>query len=248
MDIVLIAAGLAVFGWLLMVVHRQGIRKQLPWFAFYVLWEVLVQCEQLVTWLISHRLYFALYWWIEATGILLTVAAVTESFLTIFKGFTKMLWFRWLVSGVIAAVVVYSAWKAILHPPVQGNRLTSFVVGTEFLFRWGILGISLLTFALSAALEEPSETREDAVLTGFGIMAGASMLANLWFSLFGNRLLLFNRYAPSVGYFMAAFLWIRVFSRPVEGPGFKELGIGPEDLLKLIRRYRQDLRRVRGKE
>src|SRR5438128_5457337 len=107
MDIALIIAGLAVYAWLLILVRKGHVRKHLPWFAFYVFWEVLVQCEELVTWLTSHRLYFALYWWIEAAAILLTVAAVRESFLRIFKGFTTMPWFRWVVSGVIGAVVVY---------------------------------------------------------------------------------------------------------------------------------------------
>jgi hypothetical protein len=200
-----------------------------------------------VTLQISRGLYIRVYWWMETVEILFTVIAVRESFLRIFKGFTKMPWFRWTVSGVIAAVVAYSTWKAIYHPPVQGNWLTAFVIGAEFLFRWGIAGIAVLTYVLSWALSEPSETREDAVMTGFGLISGAFILTVIWVSVFGNNLF-FSKYAPPVGYFIAAFLWIRVFSRPVEGFGFEELGIGPEDMLKLIRRYRADVRKVRGKQ
>jgi len=247
MDIALIAAGLAVYAWLLRIVHRQRVRKHLPWFAFYVFWEVLVQCEQLITWLVSHRLYFALYWWIEAAGVLLTVAAVRESFLRIFRGFTKMRWFRWSVTGVIAAVVMYSVWKTIYAPPVQASRLGSFVVAAEFLLRWGIAGIALLTFVLSYLLEEPTNTREDAVVTGFGIASFGFIVLVVSFSLFGTRFLFVMKYAPSMAYFIAAFMWIWVFSRPVEGFGFDDLGIGPEQVLSTIRRYRESVRRIRGK-
>lgn len=248
MDLVLIIAGLVVYVWLLIVVHRRHVRRRLPWFVFYVLWGVLFQCELLASWLISQKVYLALYWWTETIEILLTVAAVRESFLRIFRGFTKLPWFRWTVSGVIAAVVAYSAWKSIYHPPVQGNSVTAFVIGSEFTFRWGIAGIAVLTYVLTWLIYEPSGTREDAVITGFGIISVAFLASVVCVSLFGTGFLLFSKYAPSVGYFIAVFLWIWVFSRPIEGFGFDELGIGPEDLLKLIRRYRQDLKKVRGRE
>ena len=246
MDIALITAGLAVGIWLLIIVHRQNVRKQLPWFVSYVAWQVLQALLQLFALLISRRLYIMAYWWMEAVAILLTVAAVRESFLRIFRGFTKMPWFRWTVSGVIAAIVAYSAWKALYDPPVHGNWLTSFVIGAEVLFRWGIVGIALLTFALSWALSEPTDTWEDTVLTGFGLISGAVIVNVICVSVFGNRFLFFSKYAPSVGYFLAIFLWIRFFSRPVEGISFEDLGIGPEDMLKLIRRYREDVRKIRG--
>lgn len=248
MAITLLIAGLIVDIWLLIIIHRKDVRKHLPWFATYIAWGVLLQGTQVVVWAVNLRLYVAVYWWMEAIAVILIVGSVRESFLRIFRGFTALPWFRWTVSGMIAAVVTYSAWKVIYHPPVQGNRLTSLVVGAEFLFRWGIAGMALLTIVLTWLLHEPSETREDAVLTGFGITSGAFLAAAVCVSLFGKRYLLFSTYAPSVGYFIAAFLWIWVFSRPVEGFGFDDLGIGPEDLLKLMRRYREDVRRVRGKQ
>jgi hypothetical protein len=72
MDIALIIAGLAVYLCLLITVHRQHVRRHLRWFVYYVFWEVLVQCQLLVGWLISHALYARLYWWIEAGEIVLT--------------------------------------------------------------------------------------------------------------------------------------------------------------------------------
>ena len=246
MFVALAVANLIAAVWLLIVVYRQHIRKHLPWFVSYATWQLIQALVQPIAALISRHLFVSVYWWMEGIALLLTVAAVRESFLRIFMGFTKMPWFRWTVTAVIAAVVAYSAWKAIYHPPVQGNWLTVFVVGAEFLFRWGIAAIAALTFVLSWALDEPRGTWEDTIISGFGILSVAFLSAAASFSLFGDRFLFFNKYAPSVGYFLAVFIWIWFLSRPVEGPTFEDLGIGPEDMLKLIRRYREDLRRIRG--
>src|SRR5215510_2421312 len=160
MAIAVLIAGLAVNTWLLIIVHKRNVRRQLPWFALYVAWEFMLACVQLAAWLISPRLYIAVYWWMEAVEIVLIVGAVRESFLRIFRGFTSMRWFRWSVWGVIASVIVYSAWKAIYAPPVQGNRLAVFILGAEFLFRWGIAAIALLSMLLMWLVHEPRGSRE----------------------------------------------------------------------------------------
>jgi hypothetical protein len=243
----LLITGLAIDVWLLTIVHRQHVRRHLPWFVLYIAWQVLLVLIQLTTWLINPRSYVTIYWWTEAIGVVVIVGAVRESFLRIFRGFTGMQWFRWTVSGVIAAVVAYSAWKAVYAPPVQGNRLTALVIGSEFLFRWGIAIIALLTTILSYLLNEPMDTWEDAVITGFGLASAAFVISVILVSFFGMRYLFLSKYIPSVGYFVAVFMWIRVFSRPVQGFGFKELGIGPEEMLRIMRDYREAVKAIRGK-
>jgi len=244
---VLIAA-LAVNVWLLIIVRREGVRKQLPWFALYVAWELTLTCIQLAAWIISHRLYVAVYWWMEAIEVVLIVAAVRESFLLIFEGFTSKPEFRWSVWGVIAAVILYSGWKAIYAPPVQGNRLALFIIGAEFAFRWGIAGIGVLTTVWSWLLTEPANTREDAVVTGFGIASVAFVATTVIVSVFGTRYLFFSKYLPSVGYFMAAFWWIRVFSRPVKEFGLKEMGLELEDVGNELHRYQSIGERIARKK
>lgn len=247
MALAVLIASLVVSAWLLAIIYRKNVRKQLPWFALYVAWELLLACIQLTAWAVNPRLYITLYWWTEIVEVVLIVAAVRESFLRIFEGFTSKPGFRWLVWAVIATVVFYSAWKAIYFPPIQGGRLAAFVIGAEFMFRWGIFGIALLTAVLSALLQEPMDTREDAVVTGFGILSASFVGSMAIVSFFGTRFLFVSNYLPSVGYFVAAFLWIRVFSRPVTEFGFKELGMGPEDIRQELRRYRDLLERIRRK-
>jgi hypothetical protein len=248
MAVALIIAGLVVDIWLLILVHRQGVRRHLPWFVLYVTWGVLIASVQLATWMISPQLYIAVYWWMELIAVVFIVGAVRESFLRIFQGFSSEAWFRWSVWSMILAVVLYSGWKAIYLPPVHSSRIESFVVGAEFAFRWGIFGIAVLTAFLSVLVKEPMDTREDAVVTGFGLASVGVLAGVISFSLFGKKYLFLTQYAPSVGYFLAVFWWIWVFSRPVTEFGFKELGMGPEDIAKELRRYRELTERMMRKK
>lgn len=239
METAVLWANLLLNLWLLIIVYRSGVRKQLRWFALYMLWEVLSGAAELAAWLVGRQFYAPLYWWMETIEIALIVGAVRESFLRIFQGFTKIRGFRWMVWGVIGGVVIYSAWKAIFAPPIQHNKFGVFVLEAEFLFRWGVLGIALLAAIMGAILLGRLNSREDAVVTGFGV-ACAGFLAYIGMvSIFGNKYIFFAQYLPSVGYFVAVGWWIWVFSRPEEEFGFKELGMGPEDIRRKLREYRE---------
>ena len=235
MDIALFVVNILVDSWLLYILRRQSVWKQLPWFVLYICWEFLGACVGLTTWLISKQLYVTVFWWMEAARIALLVGAVRESLLRIFKGFESLL--RWSVLLVILGVVAYSWWKAVHAPPIQSNRLASFILGAEFTLRWGVAGVSVVAMVLMWFIQEPAGSREDAVITGAAI---ASMGFVAWVvirSVFGTRFVFFAQYLPDMGYFVAAFYWIRVFRRPVREFGFKELGMGPEDIHKEMHRY-----------
>lgn len=246
MQIATFVVGFIAYAWLLIIVYRQRVWKRLPWFACYVLWECLSTLVLFLLWMFSFRLYFKVYWWSDAIDVLFTVGAVRESFLRIFRGFTDKKGFRWSVWSVIGAVVVYSAWKAVYAPPLQVGRFFTFVAGAEFLFRWCFFGIAGFTAVLSFFTKEPPDTREDAVVFGFGVAAAAYLAYIVSFSFFGTKYIVFTKYLPSFAYFLAVFWWLWVFSRPIRQFGFRELGMGPEDIRKAIRGFRdfgEDLER-----
>lgn len=249
MDIALGIAGIAVFAWLLViVVYRQGLKQRLPWFVCYVIWETALAITQLTLLSVNRRWYFAVYWWMELVEVALIVAAVRESFLRIFWGFTTEWWFRLSVSVAIAVVVIYSAWRAIYAPPVLNNRLGAFVVSSEFAFRTGVVVIVFLSRILMLVIAEPMNTREDAVVFGFGIASAPVITQMVLISFFANKYLSISQYLPSVGYFAAAFYWLWMFLRPqAPAGGFKETGIGPEDIGAAFKRYRSFVERM-GKE
>jgi hypothetical protein len=246
MQVATFIAGLLAYAWLLIILQRHGVRKQLPCFALYVLWECLATLTQLTFWLLRSQLYYRTYWWMEAVEIILTVAAVRESFLRIFQGFTQQRGFRWTVWSVIGAVGIYAALKVAYGSP-QNTRLDAFVVNAEFLFRWGFLAIAVLSTVLGLLFRE-GITREDAVVIGFGTAAGAFLFYLGCLAVFGNKYIFLIKNIPAVGYFVAVFWWIYVFSRPLKQFGFEELGMGPDDIRKALDRSRDFGERLGGTE
>lgn len=244
MDTFLIAVNLLVNLWLLIILQRQEVRKHLPWFVLYIGWEVLAGAFGLALWIGNRRLFRALYWWTEAIEIALIVAAVRESFLRLFRGFTREPGFRWSVWGVIGGVVIYAGWRAMAAPPLQQNKFGIFEVDAELLFRWAIFGTAAFTTFLGLLLGESPETREDAVIMGFGAASAGFLAYVISFSASGTKYAFFTKFAPTMGYFLAVGWWIWVFSHPVARFGFKELGMGPGDIGKAMRRSREFVERL----
>lgn len=235
---------LAVSSWLLVVVLRRGIWRQLPWFACYIASEVVGACAGLALWHVNRHLYITVYWSLDAVQLILIIGAVRESFVRTFVGFSSLRWFPWLVSGVIATVLVYAAWKAIYAPPVQSNRIIALIIGGEFTFRWGIVAVGLLSAGLERLFELPRDTREVAVIDGCAV-ASVGLLA--WVvirSLFGTRYLPITQYFGELAYLLACAIWIKYMLRPEAKVGFNELGISPEQVALELRRYRTAAERL----
>lgn len=245
-DYAVFALNLFLDAWLLSVLYKQASRRQLPWFVTYISWELLSTVIGITAWLVSRQLYVTVFWWMEGVRIALMVVAVRESLLRLFEGFKPLL--RWSVLGVSIAVLLYSAWKAIHAPPIQSNRPIAFILGAEFTFRWGIAAVAMLSIFLMWFIQEPMGSREDAVVTGCGFASVAFVANVLSRSFFGTRFTFLTQYLPDVGYFVAVLWWIKVFSRPIEKYGFKELGLEPEEIAGQLSRYRDLTNRImRGK-
>jgi hypothetical protein len=223
--------------WLLRILWRQGIRKQLPWFVAYVVWELTVTVVGLTLWIASQPMYIKVSWWMEAVRVALLVVAVGESLLGIFKGFESLL--RWSVLAVVAAVIWYSVWKGNHGTPAQWSHLTWFVFNAEFALRWAISGVTVVATGLMWFIAEPAGTREDAVITGAAMDSMGFVAWSVLLSFFGRKFTLIARYLPDVGYFIAAFYWIKIFQRPIQGMGLEELGMEPEEVRKRLRSYRE---------
>jgi hypothetical protein len=231
---------LLVNGWLLIILIRRRVIRQLPWFSAYITSELVGAGVGLILWSVNRHLYVAVFWWMAAAQITLIVGAVRESFLRIFIGFRSKWWFPWLLGCVFAVVLSYSAWKAIYAPPVRANRLISLIVDGEFAFRWTIVAVGLLSVALEWLFLLPRDTREAAVLDGSTI-ASVGMLA--WVvsrSLLGPQKYVFvTQYFQELGYLLGAAVWIKYMSRPEIPAGFDKLSITPEQAAAELSRYRK---------
>jgi hypothetical protein len=244
----LFAINLIVDAFLLAILYRQNIKRHLPWFVAYIAWEFLIAIVAPVIWFVDPKQYVTVYWWTEAMRAVLMAGAVRESFLRTFVGFTSLRWFPWLVRGLIVTVVLYSTWKSVYAPPVQSGRMTAFLIGIEFAFRWCIAAIGILSLVLMWLFQLPTRTREESVLSGASIVSAAILVAVLSRSFFGTRFTFFTQYLPDVGYFMAALLWIKTFLRPEEEFGLKELGMDAEQVAQELHRYGESARRILRKK
>jgi hypothetical protein len=230
--------------WLLFILWRRRIWRQLPWFACYASSELVGAWVGLFLWVIDRRLYVTIYWWMAAVQILLLVLAVRESFVRTFVGFGILSWFPWLLRSVIGVVLVYSAWKAIYAPPVHNTRIIALIVGGEFTFYWGIVAVGVLSLAMVWLFQLPSSTREMAVMDGCTILSVATLITVISRSVFGTRFALITQHVPELGYVLAAIIWIKYMSRPEAEAHFKDLGLSPEAMSLELRRYRKAAERL----
>jgi hypothetical protein len=234
---------LAVNGWLLLILVRGRITRSLPWFAAYIVSEVVGACVGLVLWSLKSHLYSTVFWVLAAAQIILIVGAVRESFLRLFVGFRSQPWFPWLVRSVIALILLYSVWKAVYLPTVRTNRLISLIADGEFAFRWTILAVGLLAVILERIFMVSRNTREAAVLDGSTVVSLGVVAWVVSRSLLGQKYIVITQYLQEIGYLLGAAIWIKCMSRPESLTGFAELSITPEQAQAELRRYRQAAKR-----
>jgi hypothetical protein len=244
--IISFCAHVIVNAWLLLIMWRQGAARRLPWFACYIASELLGACVGSSLWFFDRKLYVIVFWWLAAAQIGLVVGAVRESFVRTFVGFSSLRWFPWLLWSVIGGVLAYSVWKAIFAPPVHNNRIISLIVAGEFTFRWGIIAVGLLSLALATLFRLPKGTWEMAVIDGCTITSIAFLVLIGSRSLFGTRFSAVMQYVPEVGYLLAACIWIKFMSASPSEPGFKDLGLTPEQMEGELKRYRKAAERLFG--
>jgi hypothetical protein len=235
---------LTVSSWLLTVVLRRGIWRQLPWFTGYVASEVVGASVGLVLWFVDRQLYVAVSWSLDVAQIILIVGTVRESFLRTFVGFSSLRWFPWLVWSVIGSIVVYSAWKAIYAPPVQNNRIVALIIDGEFTFRWAIVAVGLLSAGLERLFTLARDTREVAVIEGCAVASVGVLAWAVIRSLFGTRFALITQYFGELAYLIAAWIWLKYMLRREAEIGFKQLGVTPDQVALELRRYREAAERL----
>jgi hypothetical protein len=222
--------------WLLKTLFLWNVRKRLPWFVGYIAWGLAASCVSLIIWPINRRLYGSVCWWLEPVNIILVVGALRESLLKIFENSSlrsrlqRLLWF------VITGVLAYSAWKAIVHPPVQSDLLKSSIIGIEFTLRWGIAAVAIAMAFYLPKLKKDFTQQEPAVIAGLGLSALTVLIWVISRSASGTGGTFFTKFVPSMGYWLAVVWWGLVF-RPQFG--LRDLGITVEEALNKVGIYRK---------
>jgi hypothetical protein len=192
---------------LAIILVRRRVHRKLPFFSTYVIYSIAATALQWAC--VSHQqLYFTVYWLTEAGDVALAVAATCESFITTFRGFFVLAWFRWLLPALAVTVAIYAGWKAWIHPPVLNSTMAALVVGLEIGLRYFIAGVFFLYVASRRYVKISNSGFQYNVLLGFFLASVGMLLAAVLRSEFGTNFRLMIAWAAPVGYSAALCVWI----------------------------------------
>jgi hypothetical protein len=178
-----------------------------PIFVAYIIYSVVSTTVQWVC-LSDQQLYFKAYWLTEVGDVILAVAATCEGFISTFRGFFALAWFRWVLPLLAALVAIYATWKAIMHPPVLNSPLVAIVVGVEIFLRYLIAGVFITYLIGRRVWKVPTLRFQYNTLLGFFLSSCGMLFAAMLRSEFGTRFRLTMDWAQPVGYSVALFVWL----------------------------------------
>lgn len=232
---------------LAVILVRRKLHREYPFFFIYLASSICIAILRVFAANASYRYYFLVYWRSEAVYALLGLLVLYEVFRWFFSAFYRhWRWFWMMFPAVIVVVLAASIWYAIDYPPVQANRVISFVLVFGIALNFVRIGLFFLFFALVRIFKLRPWEYAFAIVVGFAMAAFGALTAYLLRSEFGTKFNPVVQYAPPVAYTLAVVLWLIVFSGPE-----REYELGPgitrERLLEEIRRYNQYLIRLREK-
>jgi hypothetical protein len=227
---------------LAVVFVRRHFYKEFPLFFAYVAFSLIATAARF-----SVRNepvpYFVVYWTTDAIYALLALLALNEVFKRVFElDYKEHPWFRFvlpLTALVIAGFFITQPYVLSLAPAARiSNIIFSFDIGVHCLE-----GVILLLFLLlQKILASAYDQYESGILTGFGLAAYITMSADVARSDFGSGFELYFRYAPPLGYILAAAIWLHAFVRkPLPQ---QKLKIRISELLQLLKRQQEFMDKI----
>jgi len=228
---------------------QRHLYRRFPLFTSYV--AALVVVTMLRSAFLSHRnAYFYVYWFSEPVEVLLAVLAVHESFLTVFRGFYRLTWFRLLFPGAIIAALAYSAWKAWAHPPVHASRWGAAIISTSIASQYVIMGICILFFLLERAFSVRWRLYEFRIVFGFGIAALGDVAAGVIRSELGQKQRFLSEYLPGFLFLLAVVVWLSAMfgAEPKEAAPIADTPEERRAMLEGLRYHMRVLRKLVGKK
>jgi hypothetical protein len=206
-----ISIGLQLF--ILRLLIKRQIQRRFFWFYAYIIYALIEESLRLSV-SGSRFLYARVYWWTETGDVILSVMAVRESFLNVFRGFTRWGWFIWLVWSSVGIALTYAAFRAWLFPPLHATRQGATIIGLETAVDYSLTTVGILYLGVLLFFRIREHQWETGVISGFTINATLAVVGLLTLSVFGKKFRVLNEWIPAVAYLMAEIEWAIVLSRP----------------------------------
>ncbi|HEY6250405.1 MAG TPA: hypothetical protein VI685_10630, partial [Candidatus Angelobacter sp.] len=195
----------------------------------------------------NTELYYSVFWWTEIGDVSLMVLAFSESFMNVFRTYTRLRWFVVFIWCCIGVGLLYALFKALVFPPlnvtVRGGKII-IDLGVAINFALGI--VAILYFALTALLRIKEYRLESGIISGFTIYVALSICGSLIRSIYGKRFPLVYGWLAPIGYLLAELTWAFELGRPERAlVPTRELTV--DDLTKLDE-YSRFLERLLGRK
>ena len=215
---------------LMVILVRRRLYLRFPFFFTYTAYSIAVTLAQL--WVMDRPvMFFVLYWSTEMIYGLLALLAIHEVFKSVLETYYSLHhWMRWLPPLAFLTVLGNSMWQA-LYRPMGRTAIAHFAAGA-YAFVPGVLCLQAIVFVvcLRLGLRKHYPMRwgrySAGILTGFGMVAVATLLIFMARFRFGPGMELLFRYGPPAAYAGAALTWVKAFYR--EEPPMTRKATNPE--------------------
>jgi hypothetical protein len=221
---------------IIIVLVEKRLQRRFLWFLAYIAYDALEAVVRLSVAMIAGSagdLYFNVYWLTTVGGLALAVLAVRESFLNVFRAYTRLSWFLWAVWGCIGLALLYAVFKAWVFPPFPAKRSSVIIIGLTLAVDYTLAAIGLLYFALTAFFRIKDRQWESGILAGFTVYMIFDIMSLVARSVVGLEFKTAREWAPAIAYLLAEIGWAVVLSRPERKAQGQELNLTVDDLTKL---------------
>jgi len=191
----------------------------------------------------NYRIFYVVYWSMEAFAVLLSILALLEVFRWIFALFWQSWWYRGFLYGSIIFVLALAIANAILNPPAHMGPLSALIYSSGIAVNFMQVTIFMVFWLLSTHLKVGFRRYAFGIMLGFGVSAFGTLAARLLRSIFGTKLTIVSAYLPPVAYISALLFWLHVFWREEPPEPEWALPIKPEELAEQIRQYTRLLKK-----
>lgn len=225
------------------LLYKRHLRRRLFWFFAYIVYALIEDGLRLSV-SGNPTLYGRVYWLTEIGDLILLIAAVAESFVNVFREFTRLRLFVWMVWGCVGLALLYSLFKAWVFPPVQTGHLGSIVIAVEVTVDYSVSAVGILFFLLMLFFRIKERPWEMGIIGGFTINAGLAVFGPLTFSAFGTtKFKVLSEWIPAIAYLLAEIMWCvylwrpeRKMAVPNREPNIEDLG-RMDDHVKILKRF-----------
>jgi hypothetical protein len=217
-NLISLAIGLLLQGFLLLVLFRRRVYRQFPFFFAYTGYSVVGTAAQIAA--SSHYSVYFLVFWINDAGLaLFAILALHEVFRRVFMGFyVQFRWFRLLFPAVIVLTFLLVFWGTDYGRPSSVSPLIRSILLLAISVNFIQAGLFCLFIGIARSFHLRWRFAPLGIILGFAISGVGSAIAYWTRSVFGTKFAIVSNYASPVAYLMAIAVWLDTFLRPEPEP------------------------------